>query len=121
MNSAIFCTAVALNIFSGPGGTTVVGQVPAAKEVQLLDSSLMRDWVFIGKPGDGLPSPRGWVIWTGLRECGQRRSRVTAWRLFPRSTFGPQATPMLSSSPGSMSSWASTRRSSNVRGRWASS
>jgi hypothetical protein len=25
----------------------------------------MRDWVFIGKPGDGLPSPRGWVLYGG--------------------------------------------------------
>jgi hypothetical protein len=59
MNSLILCTAAALNIFSMPAGNTVVGQVPYSKAVQIQDASLMRDWVFIGKPGDGLPSPRG--------------------------------------------------------------
>jgi hypothetical protein len=33
MNNLIMCTAVALNIFSAPAGSTVVGQVPAYKAV----------------------------------------------------------------------------------------
>jgi hypothetical protein len=71
MNSLILCTAVTLNIFSAPGGNQVVGTVPANKEVQLMDGSLLRDWVFIGKPdpSGALPSPRGWVIYAGLGQC----------------------------------------------------
>jgi hypothetical protein len=63
------CTAVALNIFSMPAGNTVVGQVPAYKEVYLMDSSLMRDWVFIGKPEANGVSPRGWVKYEYLGYC----------------------------------------------------
>ena len=51
MNTLILCTAMTLNIFSMPAGNTVVGEVPAYKAVYLMDGSLMRDWVFIGKPG----------------------------------------------------------------------
>jgi hypothetical protein len=69
MNSLIMCSAVALNIFSMPAGATVVGQVPAYREVYLMDGSLMRDYVFIGKPErDGI-SPRGWVFYSGLGQC----------------------------------------------------
>ena len=67
MNSLILCTAVTLNIFSAPGGNQVVGTVPANKEVQLMDGSLLRDWVFVGKPGPDGVSPRGWVIYAGPR------------------------------------------------------
>jgi hypothetical protein len=69
MNGIFLCTAIALNIFSMPAGNTVVGQVPYGKAVQIQDTSLMRDWVFIGKPADGLPSPRGWVLYSGLGYC----------------------------------------------------
>ena len=65
----IMCSAVALNIFSAPAGNTVVGEVPAHKAVYLMDGSLMRDWVFIGKPGPEGVSPRGWVIYAGLGQC----------------------------------------------------
>ena len=69
MNTLILCTAVTLNIFSAPAGNQVVGTVPANKEVQLMDGSLLRDWVFIGKPGPDGVSPRGWVIYAGLGQC----------------------------------------------------
>jgi hypothetical protein len=71
MNPLILCTAVALNIFSAPAGKQVVGTVPVNKEVQLMDASTFRDWVFIGKPdpSGALPSPRGWVIYAGLGQC----------------------------------------------------
>ena len=69
MNSLILCTAVTLNIFSAPAGNQVVGTVPANKEVQLMDGSLSRDWVFIGEPGPDGVSPRGWVIYAGLGQC----------------------------------------------------
>ena len=69
MNSLIMCSAVALNIFSAPAGNTVVGTVPPDKPVYLLDGSLMRDWVFVGKPGPDGVSPRGWVIYAGLGQC----------------------------------------------------
>jgi hypothetical protein len=38
MNGLIMCSLVALNIFSAPA--------------YLMDGSLLRDWVFIGKPGE---------------------------------------------------------------------
>jgi hypothetical protein len=69
MNSLIMCSAVALNIFSAPAGNTVVGEVPAYQRVYLMEGSLMRDWVFIGKPGENGVSPRGWVIYAGLGQC----------------------------------------------------
>jgi hypothetical protein len=69
MNSLMLCTAVALNIFSVPAGNTVVGEVPAYQQVYLMDGSLLRDWVFIGKPGPDGVSPRGWVIYSALGEC----------------------------------------------------
>jgi hypothetical protein len=58
MNGFIMCSAVALNIFSAPAGSTVVGEVPAYQRVYLMDGSLLRDWVFIGKPGESGVSPR---------------------------------------------------------------
>ncbi len=73
MNPFIMCTAAVLNIFSMPAGSTVVGQVPYGKAVQIQDTSMMRDWVFIGKPGEGLPSPRGWVLYSGLGYCPEQR------------------------------------------------
>ena len=69
MNTLILCTAVTLNIFSAPAGSTVVGEVPVHKAVYLMDGSLLRDWVFIGKPGPEGVSPRGWVIYAGLGQC----------------------------------------------------
>jgi hypothetical protein len=72
MNSLLMCTAVALNIFSYPAGSTVVGQVPAYREVYLMDGSLMRDWVFVGKPGPDGVSPRGWVKYEYLGYCQQQ-------------------------------------------------
>src|SRR5215469_14807398 len=72
MNSLIMCSAVALNIFSAPAGNTVVGEVPAYQRVYLMDGSLLRNWVFIGKPGESGVSPRGWVIYSGLGICPSR-------------------------------------------------
>jgi hypothetical protein len=69
MNAIFLCTAVALNIFSMPGGSQVVGTVPAYKQVQLMDGSILRDYVFIGKPGSDGVSPRGWVSYSGLGSC----------------------------------------------------
>ena len=69
MNSLILCTAVTLNIFSAPAGNQMVGEVPAFKQVQIMDGSLLRDWVFVGKPGPDGVSPRGWVIYAGLGQC----------------------------------------------------
>jgi hypothetical protein len=69
MNTLILSTAVTLNIFSAPAGNQVVGTVPVNKEVQLMDGSLLRDWVFIGKPGPEGVSPRGWVSYNGLTSC----------------------------------------------------
>ena len=50
MNTLILCTAVTLNIFSAPAGNQVVGTVPANKEVQLMDGSLLRDWCSSASP-----------------------------------------------------------------------
>ena len=69
MNSLILCTAATLNIFSAPAGNTVVGEVPAYQRVYLMEGSLMRDWVFIGKTGENGVSPRGWVIYAGFGQC----------------------------------------------------
>ena len=80
MNGIIMCTAVALNIFSMPAGNTVVGQVPYGKAVSIMDGSLMRDWVFIGKPDPqgGIASPRGWVKYEYLGYCPDRNiERIT--------------------------------------------
>jgi hypothetical protein len=71
MNNLIMCTAVALNIFSAPAGNTVVGEVPAYQRVYLMDGSLLRDWVFIGKPNQDGVSPRGWVSFAYLTPCQQ--------------------------------------------------
>ena len=68
MNTLIMCTAVMLSIFSSPGGT-VVGSVPAFKAVQIDDVSLLRDMVFVSKPGPEGSSPRGWVQYGGLGTC----------------------------------------------------
>jgi len=69
MNGFILCTALSLNIFSMPAGSQVVGVVPAYARVQIEDVSLLRDYVFIGKPGpDGVRS-RGWVAYGGLGVC----------------------------------------------------
>lgn len=67
--TAILCTIVALNIVSLPGGPIVVGEVPSNQPVQIMDTSLLRDWVFIGKPSDNGVSPRGWVPYGGLTNC----------------------------------------------------
>ena len=69
MNTLFMCAAVALNIFSLPAGSQKVGEVPYGKEVYLMDASLMRDWVFIGKPGPDGISPRGWVKYEYLGYC----------------------------------------------------
>jgi hypothetical protein len=72
MNSLIMCTAVALNIFTAPGGTTIVGEVPERVQVYLMVGSLMRDYVFIGKPGPDGVSPRGWVNYSQQGQCQQQ-------------------------------------------------
>ena len=68
MNSLIMCTAVVLSIVSRPGGP-VVGTVPAYKAVQIEDVSLLRDYVFVSKPGPDGSSPRGWIAYGGLGAC----------------------------------------------------
>jgi hypothetical protein len=85
MNALILCTAAALNIFSMPAGNIVVGQVPYGKAVQIQDTSLMRDWVFVGKPdpSGALPSPRGWVKYEYLGQC-----RRTLEEILPREDGG---------------------------------
>ena len=70
MNGLIMCTAVTLSIFSSPGGT-VVGSVPAYKAVQIDDVSLLRDMVFVSKPGPDGSSPRGWIQYGGLGACSR--------------------------------------------------
>ena len=45
----ILCTLVAMQIFSAPAGPINVGVVPPNTAVQIQDTSMMRDWVFIGK------------------------------------------------------------------------
>jgi hypothetical protein len=72
MNTLLMCSAVALNIFSAPAGNTVVGQVPAYRAVYLMDGSLLRDWVFVGKPGPEGVSPRGWIKYSYLVPCPPR-------------------------------------------------
>ena len=54
------CTIATLAIMSQPGGT-VVGNVPAYKAVVVDDVSLLRDYVFVSKPGPEGSSPRGWI------------------------------------------------------------
>ncbi len=71
MNPLIMCTAAVLNIFSLPAGSISVGQAPYGVAVQILDRSILGDWVFVGKPdrGGALPSPRGWVLYSALGYC----------------------------------------------------
>jgi hypothetical protein len=69
MTASILCTIVAMQIFSLPGGPIVVGDVPSHAPVQIQDTSLLRDWVFIGKPGPEGVSPRGWIMYAYLGQC----------------------------------------------------
>ena len=69
MNTLIMCTVATLNIFSQPAGNQTVGVVPSNAQVMMMQSSFLRDWVFIGKPGESGVSPRGWVIYAGLGQC----------------------------------------------------
>ena len=62
------CTIVAMNILTQPAGLAV-GVVPAHKAVQIEQVSLMRDFVFVSKPGPDGVSPRGWVSYGGLGQC----------------------------------------------------
>ena len=98
MNSLILCTAVTLNIFSAPAGNQVVGTVPANKEVQLMDGSLLRDWVFVGKPGPDGVSPRGWVIYAGLGLRKRLRHRSGSSRHRDRTTTTAHPSPCRRSS-----------------------
>lgn len=77
MSPVILCVAAAMSVFSLPAGKTVVYalQNPANYQlrVQLLDTSLLRDWVFIGVPmGPALTPPVlpvGWVKYAELSSC----------------------------------------------------
>jgi hypothetical protein len=80
MNNLIMCSAVALNIFSAPAGSTVVGEIPAYQRVYLMDGSLLRDWVFIGKPGESGVSP---PLPVGLPNHLRHRGRHHHRRLNP--------------------------------------
>ena len=71
MNGLILCTIATLNIFTAPAGSTGVGVVPSHAPVYLMDASLLRDWVFVGKPGEDGISPRGWVKFEFLGQCPQ--------------------------------------------------
>ena len=62
------CTIATLAIMSQPGGH-VVCNVPAYKQVQIEDVSLLRDYVFVSKPGPDGSSPRGWLQYGGLGQC----------------------------------------------------
>jgi hypothetical protein len=46
---------IRLEHLSMPAGSQAVGEVPAHEVVYLMDGSLLRDWVFIGKPGPDVP------------------------------------------------------------------
>ncbi len=78
MNPLIMCTAAVLNIFSLPAGSVAVGRAPYGVAVQILDTSVLRDWVFIGKPepGGALPSPRGWVLYSALGYCPPQQGQA---------------------------------------------
>jgi hypothetical protein len=79
MKTVTACTIVALNIFSMPAGNTVVGRLPAGHRVFLMDGSLMRDWVFIGKwDAQNGVSPRGWVKYEYLGQCSTAPGCVTS-------------------------------------------
>ena len=71
MNAIIFCTTVAMNIFSMPAGNTVVGTTFLGERLQIQDTSALRDYVFVGEPGwdthgyAGVKS-MGWVAYSGL-------------------------------------------------------
>jgi hypothetical protein len=69
MNPLYMCAAITLNIYTAPAANTVVAQVPQAAPVYLMEGSLLRDWVFIGKPTPDGISPRGWVVYSGLSQC----------------------------------------------------
>ena len=79
MSPIILCVAAAMSVFSLPAGKTVVYalQNPSNYQlrVQLLDTSLLRDWVFVGLPVPplfGRPAsiyPLGWVPYASLATC----------------------------------------------------
>ena len=75
MNTIALCVATAMNIFSLPAGNTVVATIPAPVPpsrpfmVQILDTSMFRDWVFIGVPMGFGPVPIGWVPYASLASC----------------------------------------------------
>jgi hypothetical protein len=64
------CTIATLAILSQPNGV-VVGTVPDHKQVQIEDVSLLRDYVFISKPGPDGVSSRGWIPYMYLGQCQQ--------------------------------------------------
>ena len=87
MNGLIMCSLVALNIFSAPAGNTVVGEVPAYQRVYLMDGSLLRDWVFIGKPGETV-FPRAVGLSTPASASVSDRLQ---WRIFPGCASPPSS------------------------------
>jgi hypothetical protein len=72
MTPIILCTAVAMNIYSMPAGSHIVGITSPGERVQLQDRSLLGDWVYIGDPGwsdKGVylgARSRGWVQYANL-------------------------------------------------------
>ena len=77
MNGLILCTVATLNIFSMPAGNTAGGSPsPPLRPSPLWTASLLRDWIFIGKPDPqgGVASPRGWVKYEYLGYCPQEGS-----------------------------------------------
>lgn len=77
MNTIALCVVGALNVFSLPAGNAPVASYPPpgyASPVHVLDTSMLRDWVFIGYEitiMGGRPHvvPLGWVPYASLAEC----------------------------------------------------
>lgn len=78
MNPAVLCIATAMNFYSLPAGNTVVYELRPNPNnyqlrVQVLDTSMLRDWVFVGAPVGVGPTwallPIGWMPYAGLTQC----------------------------------------------------
>ena len=78
MSAIILCAATAINIFSLPAGNNVVWAAPPGPpgqpfQVRVLDTSMFRDWVFIGTPFGKAVVPLGWVRYDNLMVCPPQR------------------------------------------------
>ena len=108
MNGLIMCSLVALNIFSAPAGNTVVGEVPAYQRVYLMDGSLLRDWVFIGKPAEsGVSRAVGLSILVSASVSDRLRQESSPLRIAAELR-------LLSKDPGLKCVWCPTEGGPNV-------